>query len=195
MLPPSGFAPCGALSRAERVPLDRAPQFRAPPSEPGLRFQRGLRYESACRGGIAAWADAAGVGVEFGPWFRFMGDNDLLGRKGLGWRFCQPDVVLDPGPLRPLLIVELKLQFEPRAWWQLRELYAPVVARATGRAVATAAVVGSYDPAVGARVPGRVHLALSAPGAWLARRLADEWADAGALEVLQWKRPGADSLD
>lgn len=189
MLAPSGFAPAGALSRAERVPLDRAPQFRAPPSEPGLRFQRGLRYESACRGGIAAWADKAGVLVEFGPWFRFAGSPPGA------WRFCQPDVLLDPGPGRPLLALELKLQFEPRAWWQLRELYAPVVARATGRAVATAAVVGSYDPAVGARVPGRVHLALSAPGAWLARRLADEWADAGALEVLQWKRPGADSLD
>lgn len=53
------------------------------------------------------------------PWLRFFADGK--------WRWCQPDGVLFvPGAGR-IVIVEIKYQHTPDAWWQVRHLYQPVL--------------------------------------------------------------------
>lgn len=53
------------------------------------------------------------------PWLKFFSD----GR----WRWCQPDgLLLDPRKGR-ITIVEVKYQHTPDAWWQVRQLYQPVL--------------------------------------------------------------------
>jgi hypothetical protein len=65
-------------------------------------------------------------------------------------RWCQPDALI----LQPrdglLTIVEVKYQHTPDAWWQLRELYLPVVSLAFGPdwRIAMLEVVKWYDPHV-----------------------------------------------
>lgn len=191
-LPPSDFRSAGVLLRAERLSSSHAPWRAAATPQPAaaLRHLRGLRYESAVRDGLAAWADAADVSVAFGPWFRFSNSPDAAAR------FCQPDVLIDSGVAgSALLLLEIKLQFEPRAWWQLAELYRPVVEKATGRSALIGVIAGSYDPAVQARVPAIVAPYFGAPRIWLNARSVQFPVEPDVLRVLQWKRPGIATLD
>jgi hypothetical protein len=93
-----------------------------------------------------------------GQWFRFCADERV--------RWCQPDG-LHLDPRRGILtILEVKYQHTPDAWFQLRELYAPVVSRAFGPEwdVALVEVVKWYDPAT--QFPEKVIMCpdpLSAP--------------------------------
>jgi hypothetical protein len=66
---------------------------------------------------------------------------------GRGVRFCVPDgVVLNPSRT---FIFEFKFQHMPEAWWQLRQLYEPVL-RSFNRDAETyvVEVCRSFDPAV-----------------------------------------------
>ena len=79
----------------------------------------GIAYERAVGRALSdEWA--------LGVWFRF-GDSD-----GVHW--CQPDGLHLDFRRGVVTILEIKLRHTPRAWWQLRELYLPVVSRALGRA-------------------------------------------------------------
>lgn len=156
---------------------------------------RGLRYQRNVETALAAWARTRpGVTLEFGPWFRF---QTVTG----AWRFCQPDVVIDSGAGTPLVVLEVKLAIEPRAWWQVLDLYCPVVAAATRRDVFAGVICQSFDPAVRKRVPGGFGLAFDSDAEkWLnaisrGESLADDsWPLRELLPTLQWKRPSADAF-
>ena len=165
--------------RAERC---AAPAF-APAATLQPRLSRGLRYESAVRRALDAWSESRlGVTIEPGPWFRYRNIPTA------SWRFAQPDVLVDAGVGRPLVVLEIKLALGVDAIAQL-SLYREVVAAASGRAVRLAAVTRSFDPAVRARVaPTQLRLALGPPDAWCdALTEADNEADSGVIPVLQWR--------
>ncbi len=56
-----------------------------------------------------------------GPWFSFNSGSNFV-------RVCQPDGILELP--RSVLLIEIKLQHTIAAWYQLRQLYQPVVERA-----------------------------------------------------------------
>lgn len=58
-----------------------------------------------------------------GPWLRYK----ELGKESIRW--CQPDGLLFLPLMSRIVILETKLQHTPDAWWQLRQLYLPVIAR------------------------------------------------------------------
>lgn len=68
-----------------------------------------------------------------------------------GWRIIRPDGVLTL-PDR-VVCFEIKLQHMPEAWWQLTQLYAPVLARGTKRPCQVVEVVRSYDPTMPFQCP------------------------------------------
>lgn len=165
--------------RAERSP---APAF-APASVVQPRLQRGLRYETAVRVALEKWANSrVAITLESGPWFRYR-DTPTA-----GWRFAQPDIIVDAGKARPLVVIEIKLALAADAVAQLAR-YQEIVATATGRAVRLAAVTQSFDPVVRTRVaPTQLSLAIGPPDRWLDGILADPFDDV-AIPVLQWRRP------
>lgn len=204
MLPPRGFVPAGSVSKAERGTGPRETTQSIHP-----RHLKGLRYEKAVGAALSAWVDARGFDLELGPWFRFVGSGSGV------WRWCQPDAIVDPGENRPLLILEIKLTFEPKAWWQLSALYKPVVEKATGRSVEFGTVCASFDPANQSKVPVPLVPYFGAPTKWLdgvlgaSARLTEAFQSMKPTEtattythkvyftrlpVLQWKKPSVDDL-
>ena len=189
-LPPRGFFPAGKIVAAERC--DRPTLATDPWAKP--RHSRGLRYQRAVEGALWAWADQAAVLLEIGPWFRFRGFGP--GVSDSAWRYCQPDVILDAGEDRPLAVLEIKLQFEPLAWWQLERLYRPVIEATTNRRVHTAVICGSWDPAHKARIEASPVVTFGSPAIWLQQRTsANYWTMFDTkppfLPVLQWRKPSA----
>lgn len=99
----------------------------------------GLIYEArAC----AYLAERFAEHFTRGPWVIF---NDVHGRE----RWCQPDgIILDP-PSSRVVIVETKLRHCSEAWFQLFDLYRPVVAHMfPDWGVAGVEVCRWFDPAV-----------------------------------------------
>lgn len=200
MLPPREFVPAGSVSTATRT----TESFEASKSAPvHPRHQKGLRYEKAVGTALSAWAEARNFSLELGPWFRFLGgtggrwsryDTPENSISPSAWRWCQPDAIINSDAGAPLLILEIKLNFEPKAWWQLAELYRPVVEKATGRQVRFAGVCGSFDPAIGARLPVYVEPSFGSPRSWLDITTANAWERPAAFHVLQWKKPSVDDL-
>jgi len=98
------------------------PQFlrkRIPERVTGAR-KRGLRFE---RKVLSALEKECGERVFFPQqWVRFR-DRATGGQ----WRWCQFDgFTLEPREGK-CIVFEIKLQHSWRAWWQLRELYIPVL--------------------------------------------------------------------
>jgi hypothetical protein len=62
-----------------------------------------------------------------------------------GKRFCIPDGLLDLGENR-IVVFEIKFQHMPEAWWQLDQLYRPVL-KALYKDVYLVEVCRSFDPA------------------------------------------------
>ncbi len=185
-LPPRGFVAAGSIATAERA---TPPPIRSSATPVAARHLRGLRYQRSVESALASWADSRSLAVEFGPWFRFSNPG------GYPFRWCQPDVIVDPGPGLPLVVLEVKLAFEPRAWWQLDSLYRPVVEHATGRKVRVAAICQSFDPTVASRVPATIAPYFAYPEAWLTAFRLEEGGWEADLPVLQWKRPSANEFD
>lgn len=80
-----------------------------------------------------------------GPWFIFWNSSEQRPR------YCQPDGLLFDPLARTIWIIEAKLKHTTDAWWQLRHLYAPVVAAVFPPQVwdiRVCEVVRWYDPAV-----------------------------------------------
>lgn len=104
--------------------------------------------------------------VTSGPWFHY--SSDASGRN-----YCQPDFLV--ADVLEVLVVEVKLRWTTDAWWQLRRLYLPVVAKAfPDRRVILLCITRSYDPA--ARIPEEVTFVDS-----------PQEAVADAFNVMVWK--------
>ena len=188
-LPPAGFVSAAGLRTA--APCEPPIAGTAISPKPAQqRHQRGLRYETAVRSAVQEWADSRKVEMRCGPWFKW------TAAESPKWRFCQPDLLVDSGPRSPLLVLEVKLSIEARAWWQLDSLYQPVVERALRRPVRTAAITQSFDPAIRGRVPVAVALCLGDLAAWLDQLTAESTLSlppepetlAPLLRVLQWRK-------
>lgn len=112
LLPPAGFRPAGrVLAASLAVP-------------PALRKRRytgrraeGVRYEKKVH---AFMEDLYGEKYIPSPWLKFFS-------AGQAWRWCQPDALLLDPFRGKLVIVEVKYQHTPDAWWQVRRLYQPVL--------------------------------------------------------------------
>jgi len=173
------FAPAGGPAE---VPADGAP----PPMVPPRRFrplcgaprnvswgpwsfkgsrglssaqQSGLRYEAKAQSYLAT---ELGYAYHPNPTLRFEDDS--------GARFLVPDGLYFDS-VGSAVVFEVKSQHMPEAWWQLRQLYEPVV-RALNfvNRVACVEVVKSFDPGMGFPEPVQsyrdlqVLLAAPAPG-------------------------------
>ena len=127
---PRGFKPAGAFRWVEET---EKPSWVKTTKAKGRR-RKGLLYEQKVKEHLAAE-----YGNSFcpGPWLKF----------GPPERWCQPDglIIL---PNEKLAIVEIKLQHTAQAWWQLFQLYEPVVERAYPEfRVRCVEVVKWFDPA------------------------------------------------
>lgn len=96
----------------------------------------GLRYEKAVLEHLCA---RLGDGFRPSPWFKFTTSG--------GMRYCQPDGLLCCA--NEVTIFECKYTFTAEAWWQLRQLYEPVVRAALRPArISHVVVCRRFDPAV-----------------------------------------------
>lgn len=109
LLPPRGFRPASNLLYVQ----DCANPFTR--RSKSSRVQRsGLAYERKVKEMLRRrFGDRANLG----QWFKFF--------DGYRTRYCQPDAIVQEE--EGILIVEIKLRFSDLAWWQLKELYLPVV--------------------------------------------------------------------
>lgn len=100
----------------------------------------GLRYERKVHDELARRYEAS-----YGPsqWISFK-----VGR-GFDVRWAQPDGLLLNYEAGLITIIEVKIRHTERAWWQLRELYEPLVAFLfPSWRVALCEVCRSFDPSV-----------------------------------------------
>lgn len=85
-----------------------------------------------------------------GPWYIYVcGD----GRR----RYCQPDFLLVDTTSKVTVVIEVKIRWTDLAWWQLRELYLPVLQRVSPDVhFLPLVIVRSYDPHI--TIPEEVNL-------------------------------------
>lgn len=138
--PPRAFLPAGQFSTVQMVekPLHhRTSKLRTAAAAAGRRYER---YAQAY------------LGKEYGdryvpsPWFRF--DR----------RLCNPDGLLFVPEEKAIIIVEIKLRHTSDSWWQLRQLYAPVVScfyKTSATHFWLLELVKWFDPAT--RYPEKIH--------------------------------------
>mgnify|MGYP007100099903 CR=1 FL=1 len=135
LVPPEGFSPAGQVTFAY---LATAPSFTK--TRRSSAQKQGIRYEREAQ---AYLSGLYGLDYVPSPWIRF----ESAGRM----RFCQPDGLLFQPEKGRITIVEVKYQHTPLAWWQLLQLYAPVVARLFPKQLWTldvCEVVKWYDPSI-----------------------------------------------
>lgn len=145
---PRGFRSAEGVRAA--WPMASGPFGAAPSPIRGSAAQRaGLRYERKALAHLAAELP----GFSASPWFQYECD------AAEGRRWCQPDGLLPD----PLILFEVKIRSTSRAWWQLSQLYRPVVEKVFGRKVEGLVMVcRSFDPAEPFPVEVRHLEALSA---------------------------------
>jgi len=117
-LPPRRFRPAGVVEWVEYSPVQ--PPFVHEQKRKGKRAE-GIRYEKRVHEAFEGSLDGMYVAS---PWFRFK----EVGVDKVRW--CQPDALLFDFKEGKITIVECKLQHTADAWWQLRWLYLPIVAKA-----------------------------------------------------------------
>jgi len=136
--PPKRFKPAGTILWTRYSPT--APPFaRGRRKRTGRRAQ-GIRYEQR---GHDFFEKLYGTRYIPSPWFQFLEEDSCAPR------WCQPDALLfDPAQGR-IHILEFKLQHTSDAWWQLRQLYFPVIRSIFPKAlwdIALCEVVKWFDP-------------------------------------------------
>lgn len=133
--PPKGFRPAEGVLWARED--GHPPAFLTRERRYTGRRGQGVRYERKVHDYLA---EKAGDIYRRGPWFCFGGEEYT--------RWCQPDGLILDEAAGLLTIVEVKYQHTADAWWQLRELYLPVVSLAYGPdwRIAMLEVVRWYDP-------------------------------------------------
>lgn len=120
-LPPPNFCPAGkvlsAAIFAEPPPFIQAQRLKKVRG----RKAEGKRYEAKAHKHFTEIAQRANRKYIAGPWIRFEA-------AGQGIRWCQPDALILPnGQSNLCTIIEYKYQHVFDAWYQLFELYKPVV--------------------------------------------------------------------
>lgn len=110
-LPPENFKPAGRVLSAG---LSQPPALRRR-RYTGARL-KGVQYEKKVQEHLL---DFYGDRYLPSPWLRFF--------TGGAWRWCQPDGILLDVSAGKLCIVEVKYQHTADAWWQVRQLYQPVL--------------------------------------------------------------------
>lgn len=140
MIPPKGFKAAGVVDwvRFSATP----PPFIVETKKARGRRAQGINYEKKVHGYLA---ELYGDFYVANPWFMFQ----ECGRERVRW--CQPDGLLFLPTSGLIIIVECKLQHTSDAWWQLKWLYLPVIAKAfpgTLWKIALCEVTKWYDPAV-----------------------------------------------
>ena len=116
--PPRNFKPAGIVEWVEHS--TSPPPFIKPTKRRGRRAA-GERYERKIQAELELNYEEYYVS---GPWFIF----GELGTERTRW--CQPDGLLFQPLYSTITIIEIKLQHTSDAWWQVKQLYHPVVARA-----------------------------------------------------------------
>lgn len=145
-LPPRSFKHAHSTYRAE---FTHPPAFArgARPKKRGARGE-GLRYEAKVQ---SAFLDHYGNRYLQSPWLAFWDNN--------GYRMCQPDGLLFDFFRGRLTIIEIKLRHTSDAYYQLRQLYEPVIRILFPSSlwdIRCCEVVKWYDPAIA--FPGQVQL-------------------------------------
>lgn len=106
----------------------------------------GLAYQKK----VVKWAFETnhGFALEVSPWFAFTDDSDSR-------HYCQPDLLFISG--LSILVAEVKLRWTADAWWQLRKLYLPVLAKVFPKqTLIPLCICKSFDPSV--IVPEKINL-------------------------------------
>lgn len=128
---PVNFLPAGQVTSARFS--DQPPPFLRHPPRKG-RKRQGLIYQA--RAG-AYLLDRYAPNFRFSPWVVFNGN-----------RWCQPDGLLLLPERATVVVVEIKLSHCSEAWYQLFELYIPVVqVLFPGWEIIGCEVCKWYDPA------------------------------------------------
>lgn len=131
--PPKGFRAVTDLQAAWRS--QRGPTFLQKEDRPSIAQLDGIRFEKKVH---KIFEDLHLSGVQAGPWFTF--------RDAFGLRWCQPDILIEFAYGN--LIIEAKHNHTTDAWFQLRQLYEPVIAKALDATVRCLVVTEHFDPAV-----------------------------------------------
>lgn len=144
---PPGFRPAGGVRAAWSLgegPFGRTPLAASRQATPAQRA--GLRYERKVK---AELQKRLGEAFRPGLWFKFESDSEASPR------WCQVDGLMVQQD--HVTIFEMKTRNFPEAWWQLHELYVPVVRRAFyAKTVATVLICRTFDPMV--RFPQEARL-------------------------------------
>ena len=134
--PPNNFRPARNVRTAE---LADRPDFVKPARSHGAKAD-GRRYE---RKALKYLEEVFPERIVPSPWFVFTTEY-----SGCVELFCQPDALVFDPRQGIITVVEVKLRHTSNAWWQLKELYIPVVRAVFGSAweYRPIEVVKSFDP-------------------------------------------------
>ena len=136
-LPPKKFAPAGFVVWAQNFPHE--PQFLRGTKPKGSRAE-GVRYEAKVQEFLRSKFPPESLISS--PWFVFKS-----GSHAARDRFCQPDALLIDSEAKHVTIIEIKLQHTAFAWWQVRQLYEPVLRRVyTNHTFSALEIVKWLDP-------------------------------------------------
>jgi len=139
LAPPPGFSRCTKLHWVCKCENPHHKRSRSSPSQ-----KAGLAYEKKA----VAYLRGLFPDLIVGQWFKFSDGRDT--------RFCQADAIHFDG--ETAAIFEIKIRWTATAWWQLHELYLPIVVAAyQPKRVRLVCVTRSFDPAI--PVPGRIEFA------------------------------------
>jgi len=131
--PPRKFRAAGGVRSAW---LCEGPFAGRTPLRGSAAQKAGVRYERRIHDLLAQCFQQEGFAK--GQWFQFLDE-------GNNRRYCQVDGLTTKGPL---ILFEVKIRFTSDAYFQLHQLYKPVVEKAFGRPVdALVQVCRYYDPA------------------------------------------------
>jgi len=152
VLPPRRFKPAGVVEGVKYSPIP--PPFIREKKRRGRRAD-GIRYEKRVHEYLT---DLYGDFYIPSLWLLFQ----EVGRDRPRW--CQPDGLLFLPYTGQITIVECKLQHTSDAYWQLKWLYLPVIAKAfpgTHWKFGLCEVVKWYDPATQFPEPVRLRASVS----------------------------------
>ena len=139
------------LAEAGVVPVPPPPRFRAPCGTIQnveiiyASYERGYGNSAAKRAGLRYEEQVQQFLAGLFP-NNYQASPEVHFRDDRGWRLCIPDGVMLCSDRT--LVVEIKSQHMPEAWWQLKRLYEPVVAAWRPLPVQCLEVVKSFDPAM-----------------------------------------------
>lgn len=139
---PKKFLPAGFVVWAQFFPGE--PPFTKSSKPRGSRAD-GVRYETKTQEYLKQTvAKEEGLELIQSPWLVFKS-----GSRDARDRFCQPDSLIVNKEAKHITIVEVKLQHTSFAWWQVRQLYEPVLRRIyTNHTFSALEIVKWLDPSV-----------------------------------------------